>query len=196
MITCQRRGGSLIEECVCIDNAPNYAMDGKDVAVKMLNASSRITILGDCPHVVVNISYQEYSSKNHFLYLYRIGFLEIVAIDPNLRQLHILNSNVMFDHAGAFENARLNTLSLVGSVVSNIEENVFRNSHIAVLSLNGTTIHKIRDNAFAESIIDAVELWGSNVVSSSGDLLNRAQRLVRHIENSITTSNGFFVGCG
>ncbi|KAI1725274.1 leucine rich repeats (6 copies) domain-containing protein [Ditylenchus destructor] len=174
-LVCQRRG-QLIEECVCVDTFE--IGDDKAKPIYMPISSRTALILGDCPYIIINASTEANSSRtNQFLYLYRIGLLEFVSADRNLKQLHILNSNVAFTHVGAFRNLDLDQVKLAGSVVSSIEESVFESTHISLLTMNASTVHKIDQNAFPDSYIDSVELWNTKIVLSSGDMLNHAHRL-------------------
>lgn len=175
-LVCQRRG-QLIEECVCVDTFE--IGDDKAKPIYMPISSRTALILGDCPYIIINASTEANSSRtNQFLYLYRIGLLEFVSADRNLKQLHILNSNVAFTHVGAFRNLDLDQVKLAGSVVSSIEESVFESTHISLLTMNASTVHKIDQNAFPDSYIDSVELWNTKIVLSSGDMLNHAHRFV------------------
>lgn len=175
-LICRRR--VFVEECICLGRGES------PTTIQVPKTLANILVLGDCHKVILETSSLSLRSNIEFMYLYRIDSLHVIKLDTNLKQLHILYSNVHLNYSNAFAGPKfLNELRFSGSLLDNITSGVFASSNINLLLFNGSTLRQISANAFPSNTkIQRLELWDSDIIDDAGNLEQGAETV--RIENS------------
>lgn len=177
-LICRRR--IFVEECICLARSGSES----PTVIKIPATLAKLLVLGDCHKVILESSSLDERPNLQFIYLYRIDSLHIIELDPTLKQLHILYSNVHLNYANAFASPKfLDELRFSGSLLDNVGSEAFANSHINLLVFNGTTLRQVAANAFPSDIeIQRLELWDSDILDDAGNIEQGAKNV--RIENS------------